>query len=183
MPQKRRKNGKPRHRPPKRTSAATIARTLRAQALLNLRLAGASLHQIGQEQKPRISAQRVFTIITEHLSRIASENVEQVRSMEMLRLDELQNAVYPQALEGDIVAIDRVIAIMRRRAMLCGVDLQMERMSLFGGKGESQSQGEATTIRIEVIGNPERDRQKWLEERVRFLEAKDVTPASKNDLQ
>ena len=181
----KRRKSQPKKRPgtkPTETSPIKIRRLLRAQAILDMRVQGHSLHAIGQAQKPPISGPRVFAIITEALSGIASESVEQVRSMEMIRLDELQAGLYEPAMNGDIAAVDRILAIMRRRAMLCGVDIQPERAFRVNEDGQPMSD-EANVIRVEIIGNPELERTRWLEERVRFLEAKDVTPRTTSHLQ
>jgi hypothetical protein len=40
----------------------------------------------------------------------------------MLRLDELQNAIWQRATDGEVRALDRVLHIMARRAKLLGLD-------------------------------------------------------------
>jgi hypothetical protein len=40
---------------------------------------------------------------------MVAEPLEQVRQMELLRLDELLAAIWPQAKAGDIGAVDRVL--------------------------------------------------------------------------
>ena len=84
--------------------------------------------------------------------------------MEAMRLDELQNAIWPQALLGDIAAIDRCLAIMKRRAAMLGLDLQPR-----GFYGREETDGEQV-VRVEIVGNPEIERVRWLEaERERLL--------------
>jgi hypothetical protein len=59
------------------------------------------------------------------LDQINERNVEDagtLRALEMLRLDELQNAIWQQAIDGDGKALDRILAIMARRAKLLGLD-------------------------------------------------------------
>ena len=50
------------------------------------------------------------------------EDAATLRSLEMLRLDELQNAIWQRAIDGDGKALDRVLAIMTRRTKLLGLD-------------------------------------------------------------
>jgi DNA-binding CsgD family transcriptional regulator len=59
------------------------------------------------------------------LDEVNERNVEDattLRSLEMLRLDELQNAIWQRATDGDVRALDRILAIMTRRAKLLGLD-------------------------------------------------------------
>ena len=50
------------------------------------------------------------------------EDAATLRSLEMLRLDELQEALWQRATDGEVRAIDRVLHIMARRARLLGLD-------------------------------------------------------------
>jgi hypothetical protein len=59
------------------------------------------------------------------LDQINERNLEDagtLRSLEMLRLDELQNAIWQRATDGEVRALDRILAIMTRRAKLLGLD-------------------------------------------------------------
>jgi hypothetical protein len=42
--------------------------------------------------------------------------------LELMRLERLHAAVWPQAIRGDVNAVDRVLRIMERRARLLGLD-------------------------------------------------------------
>ena len=53
------------------------------------------------------------------------EPAEAVRKIELDRLDALQRSLWPAALKGDLrdlPAVDRVLAVMGRRARLLGLD-------------------------------------------------------------
>jgi hypothetical protein len=50
------------------------------------------------------------------------EAAEQVRAMELDRLDQIMFQHFTQALKGDTAATDRVLKIMERRAKLLGLD-------------------------------------------------------------
>lgn len=54
------------------------------------------------------------------------EVAEDVRSLEIDRLDALLTGVYPQAIKGNQGAIDRVLRIMERRAKLLGLDAPVQ---------------------------------------------------------
>ena len=150
-----------------KTSPKAIKRELRISAILTKRLTGTSLRQIGAEEDPPISLQAVAQLIGRAVSGMVAEPLEQVRQMELLRLDELLGAIWPQAKGGDIAAVDRVLSIMQRRARLIGLDVRPAAY----GSGDSDAV-DAPALRIEIVNNPEFERIKWLEsERVRLLEA------------
>jgi hypothetical protein len=156
---KRRHRGKPSGPVTKETSAAKFKRWERLQAIMALRLTGKSLYAIGQAQTPRISAPRVYQIITETMAEFASETVEEVRQMELLRLDELTEGLYAAAKGGDVAAVDRVLSIMQRRSRIMGVDVQ-PLTSVRVNEGDRSDVG---IVRVEIINNPEIERLRWLE--------------------
>jgi len=57
------------------------------------------------------------------LQRDNAAQAAELRELEALRLDELQDAVWEKAADGDPGAIDRVLAIMARRSRLLGLDV------------------------------------------------------------
>ena len=52
----------------------------------------------------------------------ATEGAEHLRTLEALRLDEIQAKIWDKAIAGDYRAVDRVLRIMERRAKLLGLD-------------------------------------------------------------
>jgi hypothetical protein len=50
------------------------------------------------------------------------DSIEHRRRHEAERLDELESAIWPNAMAGNLDAIDRCLAIMERRARLLGLD-------------------------------------------------------------
>jgi hypothetical protein len=109
-------------RPAKETSAKVIARKQRIADIIALRVQGWSLDAIGEAQEPRISPQRVHQIITEHLNESMTLATEQIRAIELRRLDEMQVKIFDNAAKGDLLAIDRVLAIHDRRAKMLGLN-------------------------------------------------------------
>ena len=75
----------------------------------------------------------------------------------------MQNALWERCLAGDIGAINTALKIMVRRAAMLGLDLQP-------GFGREDGDGDRGVVRVEIIGNPEIERVRWLEaERERLL--------------
>jgi hypothetical protein len=45
-----------------------------------------------------------------------------MRSLELMHLDALQDALWPSGIAGDQGAVDRILKIMERRARILGLD-------------------------------------------------------------
>jgi hypothetical protein len=107
----------------RRTGPEAIKRAQRISAILSMRLSGYTLADIGQSMNPPVSAVAIHKTLKKALAAMLIEPFE-MRLLELARLDELTAAVYPAALNGDVAAIDRCLAISVRRARLTGLDLQ-----------------------------------------------------------
>lgn len=101
---------------------------LREQECLRLRLDGLSHREIAAELgiAPSTAYKRVHHALEDVNARNAEE-AENLRTLEMLRLDELQNALWERAVDGDDKAIGRILTIMERRAKLLGLDAPARR--------------------------------------------------------
>jgi len=73
-----------------------------------------------------LSRVRVHQFITKALDDGVRENLEQVRKIELDRIDELQAAWYKKALDGDAVALDKVRALLADRARLLGLNAPLK---------------------------------------------------------
>lgn len=63
-----------------------------------------------------------FKIVLRQIKLLAREAAEDVRAIEVDRLDALLKGVWPNAVLGDTKAVDAAIKIMNRRAELLGLD-------------------------------------------------------------
>jgi hypothetical protein len=134
------------------TSARRIERERRTAAIMQMRVEGYSLRAIGEAQHPPVSAVAIYKTIRKAIERMVDEAVEQIRRIESLRLDEMMLSIYPAASAGDLVAIDRMLDIMRRRARLLGLDVRPVRLS-----DSSDSDGpDPPHVGIEIVGQRER---------------------------
>jgi hypothetical protein len=145
-----------------RANKTSYERMQRVSAILAKRFSGKSLADIGAEEKPAISPQAVQQLIGRALAVIPKQSTDQIRLLEAGRLDAMQNALWEQCLAGDIGAINTALRIMVRRAAMLGLDLQP-------GFGREDGDGDPGVVRVEIIGNPEPQRVKWLESEVRRL--------------
>jgi hypothetical protein len=112
-------------RPPKNHAKSSEERAKRALAILNMRLHGFPPSKIARELPAagyaKVSISQIRRIIRAALEDAAQRPAEELLRMELLRLDELQSAQYAKAIAGDAPAMDRVLAIMDRRAKLLGL--------------------------------------------------------------
>ena len=63
-----------------------------------------------------------YNAVTTALRKTLQEPADELRQMELARLDALQAALWPKAIAGEWAAADRVLSIMERRAKLLGLD-------------------------------------------------------------
>jgi hypothetical protein len=105
------------------TSAARIEREQRTATILQMRVSGLTLRDIGQAQAPPVSGVAIFKAIKRALEQMPREPFEQARRVEEMRLDEMLVPVYAKALAGDLASIDAVLSIQARRARLLGLDI------------------------------------------------------------
>lgn len=61
------------------------------------------------------------------LKRVAAEDVETLRGLEAQRLDELWATAWDKAQDGDLRAMDRLLAISKRRSELLGLDKKFDK--------------------------------------------------------
>ena len=94
----------------------------RERQVIELRAAGRSFNDIAQVVGFK-NASGAFTAYERALKRTMREaGLEECRSLELERLDKLQSAAWPDAMLGDMKAIDSVLKIMDRRSKYLGLD-------------------------------------------------------------
>ena len=101
--------------------ARTVKIRERQARALRLRLAGASYDAIAREVgfADRSNARRDVMAAIEEIIR---EPAEEVRAMELARLDAMLLGLWPKASKGDAVAVAHVLRIQDRRASYLGLD-------------------------------------------------------------
>lgn len=111
--------------PPRKTRAQAAAEKAALDAendrkALELRKAGASLEAIAAalDLEPGV----VAASLARSLAGLTQESDEDLRRLEIERLDALQRALWPKALKGEGASVDRCLAIMERRARLLKLD-------------------------------------------------------------
>jgi hypothetical protein len=104
----------------KKTNAKEFERAERKKNAVELRLAGASYREIGDALG--CSTVTAMNDCKEALAEIPMQQADEMRTVELSRLDRLQRAVWGKAVKGDLQAVDRAIKIIDRRAKLLGLD-------------------------------------------------------------
>jgi AraC-like DNA-binding protein len=103
------------------SSAAKIALAERARRVLELRKEGLTFNEIARRVGYKNATSAYYAFKTA-LRATIQQPADEVRRLEVERLDALLAAVWSTAMDGRLVAIDRVILIMDRRAKLLGLD-------------------------------------------------------------
>jgi hypothetical protein len=98
-----------------------VAAADRQRRALELRAAGAGFASIAR-QLGYAGPSGAFKAVSAGLNATLQEPADELRTLELDRLDQLLAAVWPLALQGDFQAIDRALKIGERRARLMGID-------------------------------------------------------------
>jgi hypothetical protein len=105
------------------TSKRTVQAEERRERCLELRRAGASYRDIGEQLG--ISPSAAYKHVNVALNRLREDVNEQagdLRTLELMRLDSLFEKAYGAAMAGDLAATDRCLRCMERRSKLLGLD-------------------------------------------------------------
>jgi hypothetical protein len=117
--------------------------------VFELRIQGQTFHQIAGEvgfSGPSGAWQAYQRIKSETIF----ESIDEARQLELMRLDEMQLAVWDRAINGDLPAAHCVLKIMDRRAKLLGLDkperVEVNRWDFSGEDLDAEVQRIATMI-------------------------------------
>lgn len=94
---------------------------LRAAMAVQSRLRGNSYQQIAIELG-YAGKQGAYEAVSRGIRNFARESAEEVRDLEVARLDALMHAYWTKALDGNLPAAEYVLKVMLRRAALLGLD-------------------------------------------------------------
>ena len=107
------------HRAPRRCDAARAS--WRQARAVELALAGRSYDQIAHEVG-YTNRGNAWRAVQRALRDRVVADVDELREVELARLDALQAAAWPLAEAGDLAAIDSVLRVMDKRARLLGLN-------------------------------------------------------------
>jgi hypothetical protein len=109
----------------KRTKGAAQAQAAeRRRQAFELRKAGASYEEIGRLLG--VKKQSAHAMVHKTLAGLRAQTeeiAEDVRSLELHRLDALLKGLWPKASQGAPLAVEKALKVMERRAKMTGIDL------------------------------------------------------------
>jgi hypothetical protein len=101
--------------------AERIAQAEKEARIIELRRTGATWELIAKTVG-YANASGAYKAYQKALGRIVEPKIEELRAVEVDRLDRLQFAIWERAKDGDIKAIDAVLRILDRRTRILGLD-------------------------------------------------------------
>lgn len=104
-----------------KTSPRRMKAVDKQRQALELRMAGYTYDVIA-EQTGYADGGAAYKAVMAGIQKTLQEPAEQVRTIEVARLDKLMSGVYLQAKQGNLPAMDRLLKLMERRAKLLGLD-------------------------------------------------------------
>lgn len=102
------------------------ARQKEARAM-ELRMTGAKYKQIAEAVGYRSEAS-AYKAVKRAMLRTIQEPADELRKLEVERLDQMLMALWRDAMNGKWLAIDRCLKIMERRAVMLGLDAPQRRV-------------------------------------------------------
>lgn len=134
--------GEPTHSPRRIVNAERQAQALQ------LRRAGAAYDEIARQLG--YTKMGAWKAVASALKKTLQEPADDVRKLELERLDRLLLAIWNRAIQGDDDAIDRVLKITDRRAALLGLNVNKFAMTNSQGNDEPITDGQAR-VYVEVL--------------------------------
>lgn len=134
--------------------ARAIDAAERTRKALALRRAGASYEQIAKELGLS-NKSAAHKMVKRGIESIPREAAEDVRELELSRLDTMSRALWEKAAKGDGFAIERMLKIMKRRAEYLGLDApkKQEHSGPEGGPIDISSAGDRVRSRLASLAS------------------------------
>lgn len=129
-----------------KAAADIVESTEQEVKALELRRAGASYRAIGKALGCSVAmAHKYVARAMKRLIGKCEERAEEVRTLELDRLDAMLMGLWPNATKGNPQAVAQVLRIMERRATMLGLDAQKN-------QDDADMADQIQTVRIEVVG-------------------------------
>jgi hypothetical protein len=103
-----------------------LAAVDRQVAALRLRRAGLTYQEIAS-RLGYAAPSSAWRAVRQGLRTTLQEPADDLRTLELARLDALQAGLWSKAIAGNVVAVGGVLAIMKRRASLLGLDAPVKK--------------------------------------------------------
>jgi len=140
--------GKPPRRGRPKTGAQAIETAERYARVLELRKQGLTLQEIA-DVEGYAGTSGVHEALTKAIARTVAEPAEDVRALEMLRLDALFKKAWEKVEAGNLTLGDFVLRLMARRAKLLGLDAPAQSKVEVEGNFKGLSDAEVVSLAID----------------------------------
>lgn len=107
-------------RPAPKGVPARVTRATRKQKALQMRCAGIPVEAIAAHMK--VHPRTVYTWLKDAIAAIPREEADELRLLELDRLDAIFRGLFSDAINGDVRAAEGCLKVMERRARLLNLD-------------------------------------------------------------
>lgn len=118
-----------------RMTPKIVAMTEMEAEVLQLRKAGLTFEQIAACSKKIKTRSAAWKACERALVKLIQEPAEDLRKIELARLDEVMMSIWPLCLMKNLAAIDRFLKIQERRSRLLGLDIPVKQEHELTGPG------------------------------------------------
>lgn len=138
-----------------KTSKKVVTSAERRKEALEYRKAGLTFEEIGSRLGvTRQAAHKTVMVALSDISEKIAETADDIRTLELERLNDLFQVSYKAAMRGNLDAIDKCIKIMDRRSKLLGLDAPSKASVEFSRMSDDEL---ATFIRQEITSDSSGD--------------------------
>lgn len=139
-----------------KTGQLSLAAIERQRQALELRKAGAEFSDIARQLDYK-DASGAYRAVRRALQRTIQQPANELREIEVARLDALLLGLWPEARKGNVAKIDRVLRIMQRRADLLGLDAPKRVDATISVRDEAERLARETGLSVvEILAEAER---------------------------
>lgn len=118
-----------------KNSRQRVSGAVTEEQAIRLRMTGASYAQIGKALGcTKQNAHRAVTKALKDTKERTAESTDQLRAVQSQQIDALTMAMWPAAQKGDAKAVLAIVRLMRRRAVLMGLDAPKQTDLTIGGE-------------------------------------------------
>lgn len=133
-----------------KTSAKRLEAVAKQRQALELRKAGVGFEEIAR-QLGYAGPSGAYKAVQTALRNTIQQPADELRRLEVARLDRLLLGIWGDASRGDVVKLDRVLRIMQRRADLLGLDAPKRVDATIEVRQEAERLARETGLSVEEI--------------------------------
>ena len=135
------------------TSKAKAGKQEKQEKALQLRIEGCSYREIAKKMKCSRTQAHTYVVdaLKESTSRIA-KSADDLRDLELERLDKLIKGLYPKAKKGDTQAVTSLLKVMEQRQKLTGIQAAPQVLGeILAETGGGDSEKSSLRVRVTYV--------------------------------